>query len=336
MADKMDLLGMYIPTWNREKKLAQLLTQLIPQFKKYDLPVYISDDNSSDGTEAMVRGFQKRYKKLYYKKNDTGLPKGYAANLISVLRMGTTEFVWVFGDDDLILKDAVDKILPELKRNDFVQVNTEVWNKDFTKKLEDRKIFLDHDVEYAKGSHDEVMANARNGYAGFMGEIITRRSYLIRELGRLNRRGIEKRDFLHSTLFFRAIKGRRGKLIAQPLIRNRMDGEIKGREFKIWVVTFPETLWELSPPYDWKTVTRTGSLRLYSMIGITAINKLQHPEKKDEYLHYLHSNRSINAFNRLVITLILVSPNELIRALITPIISSKGLTMRDSQAAKPA
>ena len=327
----MDILGLYIPTWNRKNQLKQLLSNILPAFEKYGLPIYISDDNSTDGTETMVKDMQSTYKKLYYKKNDTGLEKGYAANLISVLRMGHTEFAWIFGDDDLIKDGALERILPELKNNDFLQINSEVWDSNFTKMLETRKIFVDHDTKYGKDEYNHVLLNARKGYAGFMGEIITRRAYLITELDKLAKPTLAYRDFLHTTLFFRAIVGKTGKLIAAPLIKNRMDGEMKGGEFRVWVSIFPQTLEELSPPYELDTVIKSGSLRLYSMIGITAMNKLQHPEKKPEYFNYLNHDRSINPINRAVITLILLSPNILNKVLISPILMAKNLKMKDSR-----
>ena len=121
-------LGIYIPTYDRRERLEECLRSMIPQLGKYNLPIFISDNSKGNDTEALIKQLKEEYADIYYKRNDSGLGNTYAANLVSLLAMINTEFVWLFGDDDLIKEGAIDRILKEIVDCDFLQINSEVWN----------------------------------------------------------------------------------------------------------------------------------------------------------------------------------------------------------------
>lgn len=55
-----DLLGIYIPTYNRKKELEVCLASFIPQLKPYGFPIFIADNNSTDGTKELIKKLNKR------------------------------------------------------------------------------------------------------------------------------------------------------------------------------------------------------------------------------------------------------------------------------------
>ena len=126
-------LSICIPTFNRAKYLSNCLQSIIsmnkPKGLKYE--VCISDNGSNDNTKEIVL---KAKKKIYinYNKNETNL--GIPRNFIKVVSMAAGEFVWLIGDDDLLLPHTLDnlKILFEKNRGvDFFYINSFLLDTNF-------------------------------------------------------------------------------------------------------------------------------------------------------------------------------------------------------------
>ncbi|MEA3494397.1 MAG: glycosyltransferase family 2 protein [Candidatus Margulisiibacteriota bacterium] len=120
---KPPLLSICIPTYNRADCLQGGLEKVIPQAKKYGIPIYISDNASTDNTEIIVKSCQKKYPNIIYLKRS----KNYGAtiNIAKVLRMSKTKYSWLLGDDDRLTKNAIVEMLKilELNNYDMVVVN---------------------------------------------------------------------------------------------------------------------------------------------------------------------------------------------------------------------
>lgn len=110
------LLCFCIPTYNRKSSLEAVLKSLLPQVRSYEIPIYISDNNSEDSTSDMIRTFQKKYPFIFYKKQESN--RGLDANMFEVIKMSTTKYAWWLGDDDLVLDNAVDEVISLLERHD--------------------------------------------------------------------------------------------------------------------------------------------------------------------------------------------------------------------------
>ncbi|NUT51349.1 MAG: glycosyltransferase [Saccharothrix sp.] len=93
-----------VPTYNRKRLLEMTLDTLVKQ----DLPrdrfeVLVVDDGSSDGTEAMVRGFEDRLDLRYFYQPDEGYRVSAARNV--GIRNATGE-ICVFVDSGVLLHSA--------------------------------------------------------------------------------------------------------------------------------------------------------------------------------------------------------------------------------------
>ena len=67
----------------------------------------MSDNCSTDQTEEVVRRLEASID-IRYQKNAENL--GIPANFLNVVAMARGEFVWLLGDDDLLMPNALEKI----------------------------------------------------------------------------------------------------------------------------------------------------------------------------------------------------------------------------------
>ena len=113
-------LSIAIPTYNRAKCLDECLESIYNQ-KNIDfneIEVVISDNNSSDETKFVVDKWKDKFPIFVYKKNSTNI--GPTRNIRNVLNLAQGNYIWLFGDDDIFVKDyAVAKILSITSTNKY-------------------------------------------------------------------------------------------------------------------------------------------------------------------------------------------------------------------------
>ncbi|WP_440694031.1 glycosyltransferase family 2 protein [Candidatus Pelagibacter sp. HIMB1695] len=131
-------LSICIPTFNRAKYLNNLLNSIYITKSPFlaNTEICISDNNSSDKTENVVKSFDDKLN-INYKKQNTNI--GLAKNILKVVDLAKGEFVWILGDDDLILKNSFEKINKIFKSNadvDFIYVNAYNISKEYIEKFE--------------------------------------------------------------------------------------------------------------------------------------------------------------------------------------------------------
>lgn len=99
-------LSICIPTYNRAEHLVNCLHSIYlnKSRSKIDFQVCVSDNCSTDETEDVVRRAQENLD-IKYQKNLSNL--GRVRNYLNVVEMAEGEFIWLLGDDDLLMPDAL-------------------------------------------------------------------------------------------------------------------------------------------------------------------------------------------------------------------------------------
>ena len=108
-------LAVTIPTYNRAKEIDDNLTQLIPELKKHNIAVYISDNASTDNTEEVYLRHKAGYKSIFYSRNEVNL--GFDVNFDKAIKMSNAKYIWTLGDDDRIAKGAIEIVLEQTKKD---------------------------------------------------------------------------------------------------------------------------------------------------------------------------------------------------------------------------
>lgn len=114
---KSDLLSICIPTYNHAGPLTKCLEALIPQARKYNIPIYVSDNASTDNTLKILKTFEKTYPFLYFTIQERNL--GVDHNMVNAAQMASTRYVWTFGSRRILLPGMLDKIHEILKESDW-------------------------------------------------------------------------------------------------------------------------------------------------------------------------------------------------------------------------
>ena len=129
----MPTLSICIPTRNRAAHLANCINSLIcaQAHSANSFQICISDNNSSDNTASIV---QQAPTRLNIKYNKHSANVGFARNLLKVVSMADGEYVWVIGDDDLLMPYAVstlNRLMDQHPLVDFFYVNSYGLNTDY-------------------------------------------------------------------------------------------------------------------------------------------------------------------------------------------------------------
>ncbi|HEY0796717.1 MAG TPA: glycosyltransferase family 2 protein [Acidisarcina sp.] len=112
------LLTIAIPTYNRSSSINELLSHLAPQLKGVSsVELIISDNASTDSTPSVVEHFQCSGVALTYLRNETNL--GMDGNFLQCFERARGKYVWLIGDDDVLVPGGLQKILKSLTHGDF-------------------------------------------------------------------------------------------------------------------------------------------------------------------------------------------------------------------------
>jgi abequosyltransferase len=116
-SEKNSVLSICIPVYNNAESLRKCLKTMIPDAERHNIPIYVSDNASTDNTVQILESFKKIYPFLYFKTNEVTI--GVDANILSAARMASTKYVWPFGSRMILLPGILDKIYKILNESDL-------------------------------------------------------------------------------------------------------------------------------------------------------------------------------------------------------------------------
>lgn len=114
------LLTIGIPTRNRSGYLRDLLQALETQIAqdrvtRDELEVLVSDNASTDETPALVQDIARRVPHLQYSANAQNI--GPQGNYHKLVHQAAGRYLWIIGDDDLLLPGALRHTLDQLRQD---------------------------------------------------------------------------------------------------------------------------------------------------------------------------------------------------------------------------
>ncbi len=128
------MISVCIPTYNGERYIAVQIKSILDQLKDDD-EIIISDDNSTDLTISIIKGFNDNRIKIFRNSTKVNNFKGlfrilYAVNrnVSNALVNASGEFIFLADQDDIWEKDKIEKILPYLKNYDIVVHDCKIFD----------------------------------------------------------------------------------------------------------------------------------------------------------------------------------------------------------------
>jgi glycosyltransferase involved in cell wall biosynthesis len=122
MPNKVPILTIAIPTYNRSNYLARLLESLRPQMEEaghlFSIELLMSDNASTDSTSQVIETFCRNSSiPCRTFRNQTNL--GADGNILQCFSEAAGRYVWIIGDDDILLPGALLELLKLLQQEDF-------------------------------------------------------------------------------------------------------------------------------------------------------------------------------------------------------------------------
>lgn len=107
-------LTIYIPTYRRDS-LDACLNSIVSQFNT-NLEIIVSDNDQDRYASSIVSKYRNYVTEYSARKQNIGCD----GNCLYGITAGISEYVWVVGDDDIILPGAIDAIMPMLNGVDRI------------------------------------------------------------------------------------------------------------------------------------------------------------------------------------------------------------------------
>ncbi|HUL90803.1 MAG TPA: glycosyltransferase family 2 protein [Burkholderiales bacterium] len=233
-------LSVCIATYNRAAFIAETLESILGQMTG-EADVIVVDGASSDNTQEVVARVAARYPALRYYREKVN--SGVDGDYDKAVGYAAGEYCWLMTDDDVLVPDAVKRVLAALDgRTDLVVVNSEVRNADLTVKLVSPRLGVYEDLEYGKDRREDFFAGTAT-YLSFIGAVVVRREFwLARE-----RKPYYGTQFIHVGVLFQKPAVGAVKVIARPLIRIRNGNAMwTPRAFEIWAFKWASLLWSFA------------------------------------------------------------------------------------------
>jgi hypothetical protein len=169
-------------TYNRPKIFQSNILIILPILKKYNIPLYISDDSDNNDTEIIIIEIKNLYNNIFYNKNIIRL--GHDLNFYKAITIPKEEYVWYLGDSIYFNINKFELILKNLNSNfDLIFLNSIHPDND-TYEITNKKLFFISKIWYLtlsgsciygrKARMFQVDSNIINKWANFvqLGQIL--------------------------------------------------------------------------------------------------------------------------------------------------------------------
>lgn len=256
-------LSICIATWNRARFIGETLDSIVPQLTE-DVELLILDGASPDDTSEVVARYARRDPCIRYFREDTN--SGVDRDYDKAVEHARGRYCWLMTDDDLLMPDAVERVLDALAdKPDLLVVNAEVRSVDLSIRLQERLLDVSSDREYpteaARSFFAEVAAHLK-----FIGAVVIARDVWLRR----ERAPYFGTLFVHVGVIFQSPAIGRVRVLAGPVMVIRYGNAMwSPRSFEIWMYKWPRLVWgfdgyddvtkrQVSASEPWRKLAKLG------------------------------------------------------------------------------
>ncbi|MDB4797084.1 glycosyltransferase [bacterium] len=279
------LLSIVIPSNNRTVLLDEAIVSIITDSSwNSDCELCISDNSKGDETGTLIRTKYSGSSQIVYRRSLDA--PSLDENVDMAISMASGKYVWVFGDDDLIVKDFLAELITYLKSSspDIVILNSCSFQEQG--QVEESRLALDSLIVYGHNDNDSFLAD-QGAYLTYVPCILIRKK-LWEKCFRSEKVGT---FFAHIDAVCRAKIGHTAHYLPRPAIKMRLHMQTwTANHFEIWNIYFPEVIWTLDnyslqakqsviQRYPLKSVKRILASRAYGRFDFNIFKTILLPYK---------------------------------------------------------
>ena len=234
------LLSIVIPSNNRTELLDEAIVSITtdPGWSM-DSELCISDNSEGDETGTLIDTKYSGTSQIIYRRSLDA--PSLDENVNMAVSMASGEYVWIFGDDDLIMENFLTELITYLRISspDIVILNS--CSLQEQGQVEESRLALDNLIEYGPNDNDLFMTDLA-AYLTYVPCIVIRKKLW----GKCFRSEKIGSFFAHIDTVCRAKIGHTAHYLPRPAIKMRLHMQTwTARHFEIWNVFFPEVIWSL-------------------------------------------------------------------------------------------
>jgi glycosyltransferase involved in cell wall biosynthesis len=279
------LLSIVIPSNNRTELLDEAIVSIItdPGWSSV-CELCISDNSKGNETGDLVRNKYSHDSRIIYRRSLDA--PSLDENVNAAISMANGEYVWIFGDDDLIVENFMGEFIAYLQNSspDIVILNSCSFQEQ--EQVEASRMTLDNLKVYGLNDNNSFLTD-QGGYLTYVGCIVIRKK-LWEKYFRSKKVGT---FFAHIDAICRAKIGRIAHYLPRPAIKMRLHTQTwTAKHFEIWNIYFPEVIWTLDnyslqakqsviQRYPLKSVKRILSSRAYGRFDFNIFKTILLPAK---------------------------------------------------------
>lgn len=206
-----------IPTFNGARRIGETLDSVLSQVTEAlagQLEVVVSDNASTDETEAVVRRYQNTSRvPILYSRHSKNM--GYDFNVDSLFHRATGDYVWTLADDDTLRPGAIAKVVAALtSRPDLriILVNFIAYDADLKEVRDAVEISGD---AYCRTPED-FLKRSESKYSLLSSLVFNRAAWLQEDKAA----GFGS-NFIHVYALFKILRTGSSLIVAEPLVNYR-------------------------------------------------------------------------------------------------------------------
>lgn len=303
------LISIVIPSNNRTELLDEAILSIINEpCWNLDCELCISDNSSGNGTQNLINSKYSDNSQIVYRRSLDS--PSLDENVNMAVSMAKGKYVWIFGDDDLIVNDFLSELITHLKNNspDIVILNSCSFQEQG--QVEASRLVLESFKVYGPKDDDIFLAD-HGAYVTYVPCIVIRKN-LWEKFFRREKIGT---FFAHLDTVFRAKIGHTAHYLPNPAIKMRLHMQTwKAKHFEIWNIYFPEVIWKLdnySSRAKQSVIQRYPLKSVKSLLASRAYGRFNFKIFKSFLLPTKHSSLSVKVLG----FLISIIPSEIFRRL---------------------
>lgn len=284
------LISIVIPSHNRTDLLGQAIRSIISESGwDSNCELCISDNSEGDETSTFINTKYNSNPQIVYRRSLDA--PSLDENVNMAISMARGEYVWFFGDDDLIEVNFLAELIKYLKSSapDIVILNSSSFQEQG--QVEGSRQTVDSLIVYEPEDNDSFLAD-QGGYLTYLGCIVIKKK-LWEKNWRSEKIGT---FFAHVDAVCRAKIGHTAHCLPSPAIQMRLHMQTwTAQHFEIWNICYPEVIWELDnyslqakekviQRYPLKSVRRILASRAYGRFNLKIFKLILFPAENSSLI----------------------------------------------------